>query len=109
MDNRILDSLMAEYESLRLENAREEARRQQEIAARHPDLWALAENRHRMVMQAAFSVFSAQGQDDPEAVMQQYNQKIAQGLSEELMGKANEQMARVNEAWSEIKRARGIR
>lgn len=33
----------------------------------------------------------------------------AQGLSEELMGKANEQMARVNEAWSEIKRARGIR
>ena len=33
----------------------------------------------------------------------------AQGLSEELMGKANEQMARVNEAWSEIKRSRGIR
>lgn len=33
----------------------------------------------------------------------------AQGLSEELMGKANEQMAKINEAWSEIKRARGIR
>ena len=33
----------------------------------------------------------------------------AQGLSEELMGKANEQMARVNEAWSEIKRSRGMR
>ena len=33
----------------------------------------------------------------------------AQGLSEELMGKANEQMAMVNEAWSEIKRSRGIR
>ena len=33
----------------------------------------------------------------------------AQGLSEELMGKANEQMARINEAWSEIKRSRGIR
>ena len=33
----------------------------------------------------------------------------AQGLSEELMSKANEQMARVNEAWSEIKRERGMR
>lgn len=33
----------------------------------------------------------------------------AQGLPEELMGRANEQMARVNEAWSEIKRARGMR
>ena len=33
----------------------------------------------------------------------------AQGLSEELMGKANERMAMVNEAWSEIKRARGMR
>ena len=27
----------------------------------------------------------------------------------ELMGKANEQMAMVNEAWSEIKRSRGMR
>lgn len=33
----------------------------------------------------------------------------SQGLSEELMGKANEQMAMVNEAWSEIKRSRGMR
>lgn len=33
----------------------------------------------------------------------------AEGLSEELMGKANEQMAKVNEAWSQIKKERGIR
>ena len=33
----------------------------------------------------------------------------AEGLSEELMGKANEQMARVNDAWSEIKKERGIK
>ena len=33
----------------------------------------------------------------------------AEGLSEELMGKANEQMARVNEAWTEIKKERGIK
>ena len=33
----------------------------------------------------------------------------AEGLSEELMGKANEQMARVNEAWSEIKKERNIK
>lgn len=32
----------------------------------------------------------------------------AEGLSEELMDKANEQMARVNAAWSEIRRRRGI-
>lgn len=32
----------------------------------------------------------------------------AQGLPEELMGRANEQMAKINEAWSEIRRARGI-
>ena len=33
----------------------------------------------------------------------------AEGLSEELMGKANEQMARVNEAWSEIKKERNLK
>ena len=32
----------------------------------------------------------------------------AQGLSEELIAKANDQMARVNAAWAEIKRERGI-
>ena len=33
----------------------------------------------------------------------------AQGLSEELMGRANEQMAKINDAWAEIKRERGMR
>jgi len=33
----------------------------------------------------------------------------AEGLSEELMGKANEQMAKINEAWAQIKHERGIR
>lgn len=32
----------------------------------------------------------------------------AQGLSEELIGKANEQMARVNAAWAEIRKSRGL-
>ena len=32
----------------------------------------------------------------------------AQGLSEELLGKANEQMSRINAAWDDIKRERGI-
>ena len=32
----------------------------------------------------------------------------AQGLSEELISRANDQMARVNAAWSEIKRERGL-
>ena len=33
----------------------------------------------------------------------------AEGLSEELMGKANEQMARINEAWAQIKKERNIK
>ncbi len=32
----------------------------------------------------------------------------AQGLSEELLGRANSQMARLNEAWAEIRRNRGL-
>lgn len=32
----------------------------------------------------------------------------AQGLPDEMIGKATERMARVNDAWSEIKRARGL-
>ena len=32
----------------------------------------------------------------------------AQGLSEELLGRANEQMSRINAAWDEIKKERGI-
>lgn len=32
----------------------------------------------------------------------------AQGLSDELLSRANEQMARINAAWSEIKRERGL-
>lgn len=32
----------------------------------------------------------------------------AQGLPDEMIGKATEQMARVNDAWSEIKRSRGL-
>ena len=32
----------------------------------------------------------------------------AQGISEELLSKANEQMARLNAAWSEIRKARGL-
>lgn len=32
----------------------------------------------------------------------------AQGLPDEMVSRANEQMARINEAWEEIKRARGI-
>ena len=33
---------------------------------------------------------------------------ILQGLPEEMISRATEQMARINNAWEEIKRARGI-
>lgn len=82
MDKRILSSLMAEYELIRQENAREEDRRRQEIAQRHPELWMLMENRRKMVMQAALSLFSDAVQEDPEKLMAEYNQKIAAMLTE---------------------------
>lgn len=82
MDKRILAGLMAEYELIRQENAQEEDRRKQEIAARFPDLWQLVQERHKMVMQAALSVFSAPTADDPESVMTEYNQKISEKLAE---------------------------
>lgn len=82
MDKRILAGLMAEYELIRQENAREEDRRKQEIALKHPEIGALMETRHKMVMQAALSVFSAPVGSDPEAVMAAYNQKIAEKLVE---------------------------
>ncbi|MBE5786936.1 MAG: hypothetical protein E7324_05265 [Clostridiales bacterium] len=77
MDNRILAGLMAEYEHIRQENAREEARRQQEMADHHPDLFVLMEQRHQMVMQAARSVFADPAHADPAVAMAGYNEKIA--------------------------------
>ena len=77
MDNRILSGLIAEYELTRQQNAQEEDRRKQEIAALHPDLAALTEKRHEMVLSSMRSLFAAPGTADPEKIMEEYNQKIS--------------------------------
>jgi len=82
MDNRILARLTAEYEEKRQKNAREEERRKQEIAAKHPDLFALTEKRQEMVFAAMRALFAAPGNNDPEKIMEEFNQKIASMLTE---------------------------
>lgn len=76
MDNHILSGLLAQYEQRRQQNAQEGARRSAEIARLHPDLTALMEKRHRMVLQSVMNLFPAENQD-PEKIMAEYNQKIA--------------------------------
>jgi len=64
-----------------------------------------------------YAVLGCRRGDSDDAVRKAYREKAkrlhpdvlrAQGLSEELLGKANDQMARINAAWTEIKKARGL-
>ena len=58
MDKRALEDLLAEYAALREQNRREEERRRQEISEKHPDLEALLQERHEMVLSSVLSAFS---------------------------------------------------
>lgn len=82
MDNHILSGLLAQYEQRRQQNAQEAARRSAEIARLHPDLTALMEKRHKMVLQSVMNVFSGEKDRDPEKIMEEYNRKIAGMLKE---------------------------
>ena len=82
MDNQILSLVMADFSARQLENEQEEARRKKEIAARHPDLQALVDQRHQMVMKAALNGFSVSHVADAETQMADYNRKIAVLLQE---------------------------
>jgi len=82
VDNRILSGLMADYEARKAQNAREEARRREEIRTRHPDLFALVEERHQMVLQSVRSIFAADTIHNPEESMAAYNQRIAALLAQ---------------------------
>ena len=77
MDNQILSLVMADFAARRLENEREENRRKEEIAAHHPDLQALLDQRHQMVMKAALNGFFGDQVMDAEKRMAEFNQEIA--------------------------------
>ena len=64
-----------------------------------------------------YEVLGCTGDASDEEVKKAYREKAkqlhpdilrAQGLSEELIAKANDQMSRINAAWAEIRRERGI-
>ena len=76
MDNRIVSAVLEQLAQRRLENEQEEARRLAEITSLHPDLKQLLDQRHSLVMTAVRSSFAGAAAD-PEAVMADYNQKIA--------------------------------
>ena len=77
MDNQILSLVMMDFAARRMENEQEEARRMEEITTLHPDLQALLQQRHSMVMKSVTSIFSGEVALDAEALMADYNQKIS--------------------------------
>ena len=64
-------------EQRRMRNEAEEERRRQEILSLHPDLARLMEQRHAMILQSVRGAFSNAAPENAEAVMAEYNQKIA--------------------------------
>lgn len=76
MDKRVMDAVLAEYESKREKNGLEEDRRLREINGKYPELARLLERRHRMVMDSVRSAFAGQGAPDAEERMAQYNGEI---------------------------------
>lgn len=68
-------------------------------------------------LKEAYELLGASPSDDPATLKRKYRDLAkkyhpdalrAQGLPEEMIGKANEKMAKINAAWSEIKSARGL-
>ena len=68
-------------------------------------------------LQEAYSVLGASADDSTDELKRKYRELAkknhpdalrAQGLPEEMVGKATERMSRINEAWSRIREARGI-
>jgi len=68
-------------------------------------------------LQDAYAVLGAKAGDDVETLKQKYRDLAkknhpdalrAQGLPEEMVGKATERMSRINAAWAAVREARGI-
>ena len=68
-------------------------------------------------LQEAYSIIGASANDSADDLKRKYRELAkknhpdalrAQGLPEEMVGKATERMSRINEAWATIKEARGL-
>ncbi len=79
MDNRILQAVLADFERRRQQNEAEDARRQAEISEKHPDLYALTQKRHDLIMQSVRKGLSGISQNIEEE-MADCSARIAQGL-----------------------------
>lgn len=76
-----------------------------------------ANSTQQNTLAAAYAVLGASERDANEELKRKYRELAkrnhpdalrAQGLPEEMVGKATERMSRINEAWAVIKEARGI-
>lgn len=76
MDKRVMDAVLATYREKQEKNGLEEDRRLREIEEKHPDLFALVEKRHLMVMDSVRFAFAGQAAQDAETRMAQYNDQI---------------------------------
>ncbi|MBO2516955.1 MAG: hypothetical protein CW338_06740 [Clostridiales bacterium] len=79
MNKQILDELMDEYRETRQRNGETERLRKEEIMEKCPDIGAMMEERHAMVLRMAAGSFSAVPQD-PEAAMTEFNLRIRDAL-----------------------------
>ncbi len=77
-----MDRVAAEYERRQMNDQREEARRREEIAQKHPELDRLLTERHQMILRSVRGAFSSGTPADPEQTMAEYNKKIAALLAE---------------------------
>ncbi len=77
MENPVWNQVLAAFEAQRERNEQENERRRREIAEKYPDLDAVVKSRHEMVLGAVRGAFSEGKLQSAEAVMAEYNQKIA--------------------------------
>ena len=77
MENPVWNQVLAAFEAQRERNEQENERRRREIAEKHLDLDAVVKSRHEMVLGAVRGAFSDGKLQSAEAVMAEYNQKIA--------------------------------
>ena len=78
MDNQILFQVLAAFAQRRQADEAEENRRLAEIAQKYPDLNALLQARHGMVMRLVQSAFSSGGEANPEAA---HGKRLSRRLS----------------------------
>lgn len=82
MENPVWNQVLAAFENQRARNEQENDQRRREIAEKYPDLDALVNQRHEMILGAVRGAFSGGMMQNAEAAMAEYNQRIAAMLKE---------------------------